>query len=69
MTSDLDAVTEVNKPLGLYSTAGVQTKNFDAALPTHAELTNMIEKLVDANGELATSRFLIHSSDFAKLLD
>lgn len=58
-----------NQPLGLYSTPGVTTKSFGAALPTHAELVDMIHKLVDVNGDLANSRFLMHSSDFAKLLD
>ena len=58
-----------NQPLGLYSTPGVTTKSFGAALPTHAELVDMLHKLVDTNGDLATSRFLMHSSDFAKLLD
>ena len=58
-----------NEPLGLYSTPGVTTKSFGAALPTHAELVDMIHKLVDVNGDLANSRFLMHSSDFAKLLD
>ena len=58
-----------NQPLGILNTPGVQTKSFGAALGTHSELTSMIEMLVDANGDLATSRFLMHSSDFAKLLD
>ena len=58
-----------DQPLGILNTPGVQTKSFGAALGTHAELVDMIHKLVDADGDLATSRFLMHSSDFAKLLD
>ena len=54
-----------NQPLGLYSSPGVTTKSFVAALPTHAELVDMIHNLVDVNGDLANSRFLMHSSDFA----
>ena len=57
-----------NQPLGIYSTAGVGTKTFASALPDHGELTDMIHTALDANAELSTLRFIVHTSDFSNLL-
>ena len=57
-----------NQPLGIYNTTGVGSKTFSAALPTHAELVDMMELLADANADLTAARFLIHTSDLAGLL-
>ena len=57
-----------DQPLGIYNTSGIGSKTFSAALPTYAELVDMIELLADANGDLTAARFLIHPSDIAGLL-
>ena len=57
-----------NQPLGVYSTPGIATQSFSAALPTHAELTDMLHTVLDANAELGNLRFIVHTSDFSNLL-
>ena len=57
-----------NEPKGIYITPGVATQTFAAPLPTHAELTDMLHTVLDANAELSTLRFILHTSDFANLL-
>ena len=57
-----------NQPLGVYNTPAIASQSFGAALPTHAELIDMIELLADANGDLTTARFLVHPSDMTGLL-
>ena len=64
----LSGLGNSNQPKGIYITPGVGTKAFAAALPTHAELTDMLHTALDANAELSTLRFILHTSDFANLL-
>ena len=64
----LSGLGNSNEPKGIYITPGVGSKTFAAALPTHAELTDMLHTALDANAELSTLRFILHTSDFANLL-
>ena len=64
----LSGLGNANEPKGIYTTPGVGSKTFAAALPTHAELTDMLHTVLDANAELGNLRFILHTSDFANLL-
>ena len=61
-------VGNANEPKGIYTTPGVGSKTFSAALPTHAELTDMLHTVLDANAELSSLCFILHTSDFSNLL-
>ncbi len=64
----LSGLGNANEPKGIYTTPGVGSATFSAALPTHAELTDMLHTVLDANAELSSLRFIVHTSDFANLL-
>ena len=64
----LSGLGNANEPKGIYTTPGVGSKTFASALPTHAELTDMLHTVLDANAELGNLRFIVHTSDFANLL-
>ena len=64
----LSGLGNANEPKGIYTTPGVGSKTFSTALPTHAELTDMLHTVLDANAELSSLRFIVHTSDFANLL-
>lgn len=56
------------QPLGLTGTPGKQVKSFAGALPTYAELCDMVELLADADHDLSAAAWLMHPSDMAGLL-
>ena len=64
----LSGLGNSNQPLGIYTTPGVGSKTFASSLPDHGELTDMIHTALDANAELGTLKFILHTSDFSNLL-
>jgi HK97 family phage major capsid protein len=57
-----------NQPIGLVNIAGIGTKTFAGAVPTWAELMDMVELLGDADGNVTRATWLIHPSMAAALL-
>jgi hypothetical protein len=57
-----------SKPLGLLNTPGAGAKAFAGAVPTNAELIDMVELVGDADGDLSLAAWLLHPSDLAALL-
>jgi HK97 family phage major capsid protein len=56
------------QPLGLLNTPGRQTKTFGGAVPSQAELADMLELLAGADADLNSSGWLLHPADAAALL-
>lgn len=57
-----------NQPVGIVNVDDVGSKTFAAAVPTWAELTDMLELLAAANGDLSRASWLVHPAMAASLM-
>ena len=55
------------QPLGLINTPGKQTSSLSAT-PTNPQMLDMVAKYANANGNMATARFVMHPSDATLLM-
>jgi HK97 family phage major capsid protein len=58
-----------SQPLGLLHTPGAQSVPFAGALPTYAELLEMVSAYFDADADPDRAAWLVNPSDFAQLLE
>jgi HK97 family phage major capsid protein len=57
-----------DQPLGIVNVDGINSKTFGGAVPTWAELIDMIELLAAADGDLSRASFLAHPAMAASLM-
>ena len=57
-----------SQPLGIINSPGIGTQSFAGAVPTLAELADMVATFADADGDLEAARFILHPSNLAALL-
>jgi HK97 family phage major capsid protein len=56
------------EPLGIVRVPGIGSKSYAGATPTMAEISDQIEILADADGDLRRASWLLHPSDAASLM-